>query len=80
MSQFLRDAIERIIATYLQAFLGLLAAAAATPFDVSSLRAAALAAAPAALAAAKALFARQLGDPESASLLRDVRETVLPNC
>lgn len=80
MTPFLRDATERIIATYLQAFIGLVAAAGATGFDVSTLRAAAIAAAPAALAAVKALFAKAAGDPDTASLLRDVRENVLPNC
>lgn len=80
MKPFLIDALERVVATFLQAFFGVCALAAASPIDVSTLHAAAGGGAAAALAAVKALFARQLGDPDTASVLRDVRETVLPNC
>lgn len=68
---FIRDAVERIISTYVQSFLGLLITGGITDLSVSTIQAAALAAIPAALSAVKALLARWKGDPDSASLNRD---------
>ncbi|HEX8344740.1 MAG TPA: hypothetical protein VF657_08350 [Actinoplanes sp.] len=70
-SVFAIDLIERALATYVQAFLGLVIAAGAdVPFEfsISSARAAALAALPAALAVLKAGIAKMVHDPDSASL------------
>ena len=69
---FLRDACERVIATYIQAFLGLLLAGWSTSVDISTVQAAAVAAIPAALAVVMTMVARFVGDPESASLVGDV--------
>lgn len=67
---WLRDTAERTIATYLEAFLGFMIAAAALT-DLDSLKAAALsaifAAIPAALSVLKAAIATGIGDPESAA-------------
>ena len=64
MSPFFRDALERVLATYVQAFIGLLITSGVT--DVSAVQAAALAAIPAALSALKAVIAKRFGDPDSA--------------
>ena len=67
---FLIDLLERTIATYAEAFLGLLIASGlGTPADrMALLEKAAIAAIPAALAVAKAGLAKFRGDPNSASL------------
>lgn len=75
---WLKDAAERVIATYLQAFMGLVTADLFGLTGMDSFKAAAIAAIPAALSAAKAAIAVLFGDPESASLVRTVRDTV--NC
>lgn len=65
-----RDAAERILSTYVMAFLGLLMASGT--LDVSVLKAAAVAAIPAGLSAVKAVVATNVGDPASASLVKGV--------
>ena len=67
---FLIDLLERTIATYAEAFLGLLIASGlGTPADrMALLEKAAIAAIPAALAVAKAGLAKFKGGPNSASL------------
>lgn len=67
MPRFLADIAERTIATYLEAFLGLLLAGSVT--DLSTARAAAVAAIPAGLAIAKGAIARFLGSSGTASTL-----------
>lgn len=64
MSPFFRDALERVLSTYVQVFLGLLITSGVT--DVSAVQAAALAAIPAALSALKAVIAKRFGDPDTA--------------
>lgn len=64
---FLIDLAERVAATYLQSFIGLLLVSGA--LDIDTLKAAALAAVPAALAVVKGVLARKVGDPESASFV-----------
>ncbi|AEW93892.1 MULTISPECIES: holin [Streptomycetaceae] len=63
------DLGERTISTYVQAVLGLLLADSTGLMSLGSLRAAAVAALPAALAAVKAAFALGLGSSGTASLL-----------
>ena len=66
---FIKDLVERTVATYAQAFLGLLLASWSDAIDVSTLRAAAVAAIPAALAVVKGFAAKSIGDPDSAALI-----------
>ncbi len=68
-SKFLRDATERVLSTYVQAFLGLLLVSASDALNMSVLKAAAVAAVPAALSVLKTLIATRFGDPASASLV-----------
>lgn len=71
--RYLRDLAERVGATYLQAFLGLLLASGfgvEGVLDLSTPRKAAIAAIPAALSVLKGLLARSVGDKESASLAK----------
>lgn len=71
--RYIRDLVERVTATYAQAFLGLLIASGFGVdgvLDLSSLRKAAIAAIPAALSLVKGLLARGVGDQESASLAK----------
>jgi len=65
-----KDVLERAVATYVQAVVGLVLAAGATSLEMSTLRAAAVGAVPAALAVVKGWLATVLpvGD-DSASLL-----------
>lgn len=72
MKNWLLDAAERVIATYVQAFLGLVIAAGLDAMSMSTLKAAAVAALPAALSALKAVVARTVGSPDDASLLPDI--------
>lgn len=65
--KFLVDLAERVVATYIQSFLGLLLVADA--IDIGAVKAALVAAAPAALAVVKGVLAKRLGDPESASVV-----------
>lgn len=69
------DLAERAAATYVEAFLGLVIAAAATPIDIGTIQAAGIAAIPAGLAVIKAGLARFIGDPASASLAASVSTT-----
>lgn len=68
---FLVDLAERAIATYVEAFLGLLIVSGVT--DLSTLRTAAVAAVPAGLSVVKAGLARLIGDRESASMSPEIR-------
>ncbi len=61
----LLDALERVLSTYVQVFLGLLIASGVTGLD--AVQSAALAAIPAALSALKAVIASRFGDPDTAS-------------
>lgn len=67
MPRFLLDLAERTIATYLEAFLGLLLAGPVT--DLSAAKAAAVAAIPAALAVLKGALSRILGTSGTAGAL-----------
>lgn len=60
------DILERTVWTYIQAFLGMLLAQSV--LDVSTLKLAAVAAIPAALAVVKGFAASRVGDPSAASL------------
>ena len=68
--RWLIDAAERVIVTALQAFAALLIAAPI--IDMSTLKAAGVAAIAAGLSALKAIVAKGFGDPESASLASSV--------
>jgi hypothetical protein len=66
------DVTERVIATYLEAFLGLMIGSAfvdSGKLNMGAVAAAGIAALPAALSLIKALVASRLGDPASASLV-----------
>jgi hypothetical protein len=70
-NRFIRDLVERVASTYVQAFLGLLLASGFGVdgvLDLSLVVKAGIAALPAALSLAKGLLARSVGDKESASL------------
>lgn len=72
-ARFIRDLVERVGSTYVQAFLGLLLAsgfAVDGVVDLSLVVKAAVAALPAALSLVKGLLARSVGDRESASLAK----------
>ncbi|MFJ7907374.1 holin [Kitasatospora sp. NPDC096204] len=74
MRKFILDLVERTVTTYAAAFLGLLLA---DKFDLTSmgaLKAAAVAALPAALSVVKGAVATRVGDPASAALLARPRE------
>lgn len=66
------DLAERALATYVEALIGLLIAGAVTSLDLSTVRAAAIAAIPAGLAVLKAGLARFTGNGDSASLAKEV--------
>ena len=70
MSDYARDVAERAVATYLEAFFGLLIASWATELDASVITTAAIAAVPAALAVLKGAAAGFVGDHGTASLAR----------
>ena len=66
---WIRDTVERTIATYVQAFLGLVIASAATDITIGTVQAAAVSAIPAALAVLKAAIAARVpGTVSPASL------------
>lgn len=68
---FLTDFWERVLATYVESFLGLMIVGWADIAHVGALsvvEVAAIAAVPTGLAALKAFVARHRGDPDSASL------------
>lgn len=67
MSKFLLGTAERAIATYVEAFLGLLIVAG--PLNLEAVEVALVAALPAALAVVKAAIASRLGTKGSPSLL-----------
>ena len=71
--RFIRDIAERVLSTYVQAFLGLLLASGFGVdgvLDLSLVVKAGVAALPAALSLVKGLLARTVGDKESASLAK----------
>lgn len=73
--KFLIDLAERVAATYAQVFIGLLIISgfgADGVTDLSLVKKAAIAALPAALSALKGLIAKGTGNPDSASLAKDV--------
>lgn len=63
---YARDLAERVVATFLQVFVGGLVLT--TPFDLHMWQAAALGGVAAALSLVKGLAAKVFGDPNSASL------------
>ncbi len=70
-----KDVIERALATYLETFIGLLVAAntfADGTVDWSVIQTAAVAAIPAVLSVAKSTVAQWRGNPDSASLTKQV--------
>lgn len=67
---FYLDLFERVLATYLQAFLGLLLVDSADITNLGFLKAAAIAAVPAALSVVKGFVGSLVGDPESASVVK----------
>jgi hypothetical protein len=69
MPRFLTDLVERVIATYATAFLGLLLANGFDLTDLGAVKAAAIASIPAALSIIKGVLARFVGDPGTAALL-----------
>ncbi|MFD5435099.1 holin [Kitasatospora sp. NPDC127067] len=74
MRKFILDLVERTVATYAAAFLGLLLADRFDLTSISSLKAAAVAALPAALTVLKGAVATRVGDPTTAALLGRPRE------
>ncbi|MFD0405031.1 holin [Kitasatospora sp. NPDC127116] len=74
MRKFVLDLVERTVATYAVAFLGLLLADGVDLASVGTLRAAAVAALPAALTVLKSAVATLIGDPNSAALLGRSRQ------
>ena len=76
--QWLTDALERIIATFLQGFLVIVVAAGADQINMGTLKAAGVAGAMAVLAFLKSLLAQKVGNPESASLAPSVGPPVTP--
>ncbi|MFB7124256.1 MULTISPECIES: holin [Streptomycetaceae] len=69
MRKLIVDLVERTVATYAVAFLGLLLADKFDLTSIGSLKAAAVAALPAALTVLKGAVATRIGDPDSAALL-----------
>jgi hypothetical protein len=70
--KFWVDAVERVVATYVETFLGLMIGSAfvdSGKLNMGAVTAAAVAALPAALSLIKALVASRLGDPATASLV-----------
>jgi hypothetical protein len=76
--KFWVDAVERVVATYVEVFLGLIIGSAfvdSGKLNMGAITAAGIAALPAALSLVKALVASRLGDPETASLVDAPLET-----
>jgi hypothetical protein len=65
---YFKDLSERVVATYATTFLGLLLASGFDLTDVSALKAAGLAAVPAALQVVYGALAKFVGDPSTAGL------------
>ncbi|MFB7470490.1 holin [Kitasatospora sp. NPDC056184] len=74
MRKFIIDLTERTAATYASAFLGLLLADTFDLTSIGALKAAAVAALPAALSVLKGALATRVGDPASAALLARGRD------
>ncbi|MGW3072381.1 holin [Kitasatospora sp. NPDC001132] len=74
MRKFILDLVERTVATYAVAFLGLLLADQFDLTSLSALKAAAVAALPAALTVLKGAISTFVGDPTTAGLLPRSRE------
>ncbi|MFE6868294.1 holin [Kitasatospora sp. NPDC057692] len=74
MRKYIIDVAERTVATYVVALLGLLLADGVDLTSVGTLRAAAVAALPAALTVVKGAVAGVVGDPTTAALLPRTRE------
>ncbi|MFJ3793911.1 holin [Kitasatospora sp. NPDC090091] len=74
MPKYLLDLAERTLATYVVTLLGLLTASGFDLTDLGAMRAAAIAAIPAALSLVKGALATLVGDPNSAALLGRSRE------
>ncbi|MEV7186582.1 holin [Kitasatospora sp. NPDC057542] len=74
MRKLIIDLVERTVATYAAAFLGLLLADRFDLTSFSALKAAAVAALPAALTVVKGAVATLVGDPNSAALLARSRD------
>ena len=70
--RWLRDTAERVVATYVEAFITLLVASWTPTVDLSIWQAAAWSALPAALSALKSAVATLRGSVDSASLSRHV--------
>jgi hypothetical protein len=73
MPRFFLDLAERVVATYLAGFLGLLLANGFDLTSVSALRAAAVAALPAAITVIKGFIATFIGDPNTPAVLPKAR-------
>lgn len=76
--QFMVDAFERVVATYIETFLGLVIASAfvdSGKLNMGAVTAAAVAALPAALSLVKSLIARAVGDEGTAALLPASEDT-----
>lgn len=71
-TRWLRDTAERVVATYVEAFITLLVASWTPTVDLSIWQAAAWSALPAALSALKSAVATLRGSVDSASLSRHV--------
>lgn len=74
MRRFWLDLAERTVATYVVALLGLLAADGFDLTSLGALKAAGVAALPAALTVVKSAAASLVGDPTSAALLPRARQ------
>ncbi|MFG2913366.1 holin [Kitasatospora sp. NPDC048298] len=74
MRKFILDLVERTVATYAVAFLGLLLADQFDLTSIGSLKAAAVAALPAALTVLKSAVGTLVGDPTTAALLPRSRQ------
>lgn len=80
MIPWVRDAVERVAATYVQSVIGLLTADQLTSMDMSTVKTLLVSGLPAVLALVKAWLARWVGDADSASLLPDVKVSLEPRC
>jgi hypothetical protein len=69
MPRYLLDLAERVASTYAVGFLGLLLANGFDLTNLGAVKAAAIAAVPAALSVVKGVLAAFIGDPKTAALL-----------
>ena len=69
MSLFTRDALERIVRTFLAAAMAVAATGVAGVTDLDSLKGLAVAAVAAGVSGVLALATRRVGDPETASVI-----------